>query len=136
MPTQKIQVEKPVKKVAAKKSVVVKKPAVAKVAKKAVAKKVAKPKADSAKKLIRAKESECFWTTDGHILRDLSQLEQALKAMNAKVFSHHVQAGKNDFADWVEYILEDVSCAQELRKTKTLAQTHKVVVKHLKTYKI
>lgn len=115
-----------------------------KVATKAVTKKVAKKvtaskkvaKKASGKKLVYATEETCFWTTDGQIFSDLVTLKDALKQMPKAVFQHHVTKDKNDFADWVQHVLEDEACATDLRTRKTPSAAHTVIVTHLKSYKL
>jgi hypothetical protein len=86
------------------------------------------------KTLVYAADPHSFWTTDGAILNSLVALRNALSAMDKEVFSHHVAKGKNDFADWVEVILLDKDCAQDLRKAKSPATACVVVEKHLTLY--
>jgi hypothetical protein len=117
---------------------------VAKVAKKVPAKKATtkkvttkKTNAKSTKKvLVCADEGECFWTTDGQILRDLNELQQALAAMEESVFKHHVRPDGNDFANWVEHVLDDAVCAADLRKATKSSQARTVVVRHLRSYHV
>lgn len=133
MPTKKTTAAK--KKTAAKK--VVKKTAnkaVKKTTKKATKTSVAKPAAG--KVLVCAKDSECFWTTDGEILQDLTQLRDALGVMSDDVFTHHVTKEKNDFADWVEHVLYDGECAAALRKSRKPNTARTTVVKHLRYYNV
>jgi hypothetical protein len=117
-----------------------KKVAPKKVAKKAVVKKstavTKKSKAQTKKELVYADSAHSFWLHDGQILNSLKALESALGAMETEVFGHHVQAGKHDFADWVDSVLCDGTCAADLRKTKTPKAAQTVVVKHLKVYNI
>lgn len=88
------------------------------------------------KALVCAAEGECFWTTDGAILENIHDLHMAFGSMDDEVFLHHVTKEKNDFADWVEYVLQDLECAAELRKTKKLSQAEKVLLKHLNLYNV
>ena len=135
MATKKV-VKKAVAKKAASKKVT--KKAVKKTVKKAVAKKAAPKKLKAAKAkdkvLVCAGEQECFWTTDGQILADLKELEEALDTMVDEVFVHHVTKEKNDFADWVESILLDPMCAAEMRRARKVDTARKVVKRHLKLY--
>lgn len=109
-----------------------------KTAPKAAAKKKtpAKTTKSSAKVLICAHNGECFWTTDGKVLADLTELRDALKEMADDVFMHHVTSEKNDFADWVEHVLGDCDCAQDLRTSQKPAAAHTVVVRHLRSYSL
>lgn len=111
------------------------------VAKKTPAKKVAVAKKTTKKApmmtpLVYADNSESFWLSDGQILNNLVALKDALSTMNASVYAHHATAGKNDFAQWVEEVLGDASCAKSLRSAKTPASAKTAVVKHLKNYSI
>jgi hypothetical protein len=129
MPTSSIK-KKAVKK-ATKKAAVKKAPA-----KKASSKKAAPAKKGEFKALVCAIDGECFWSRDGQILKDLSDLSLAIGSMEDEIFLHHVNTEKNDFADWVEHVLEDKECAEALRRAKKKAQAKKVVELHLRKYSI
>ena len=130
MPTNK-KPKKTTKKVVKK---AVKKP------KKVPVKKKAAPKKSVSKKQVRAlvcaPGEKCFWTTDGKVLEDLNQLQIAFGSMGDEVFLHHVTKEKNDFADWVEHVLEDASCAIDLRRSKKPASARTVVIRHLRSYNL
>lgn len=86
--------------------------------------------------LVCANGSECFWTTDGRVLSNLVELRDSLSAMGDEAFKHHVTKDKNDFADWIEYILGDKALAKALRKAKKATSARTIVVRRLKTYDI
>ena len=69
--------------------------------------------------LVVAYGEQQFWTNDGRILKDMIELRDALSQMEKHVFDHHVTGEKNDFADWVEFVLQDTSGAALLRGKKT-----------------
>ena len=133
--------KKVIKKAAAKKKVAkkittAKKPASAKRTGGKVTPKKA-PKAPKAKKpLVKARGAACFWTRDGLILDNLLTLHKAFSAMSEEEFSFHVSKEKNDFADWVEQVLEDVDCATALRKSRKPHTAATVVVRHLRYYEV
>lgn len=105
--------------------------------KKTVAKKAARKKvtrATAAKQLVCAPDAACFWVTDGSVLRDLTELALAFGSMDDTVFIYHVSGERNDFADWVEHVLEDAACAADLRATATPKKAATVVRRHLKLY--
>lgn len=149
MPKKKITTEKKAtpKKTVAKKTV---KKAVKKSTKKAISKVVSKKKVEATKKpttknksatkstkaLVYSDDGTSFWVTDGKVLNSLLALNEALNEMEDSVFSHHVTDEKHDFAEWVEVVLADAKCAEELRKTKTPNGACRVVSRHLRTYKI
>lgn len=86
------------------------------------------------KQLVRTSTEYSFWMTDGQILNSLLELEGALGTMSMDVFSHHVTDDKNDFADWVEYVLDDHGCAAGLRAAMTTKKAQLAVKKALKGY--
>jgi len=100
------------------------------------AKSVGVTKAGATRDLVYAGDPQSFWTTDGAILNSLVALRDALAVMDNEVFAHHVAKDKNDFAEWVATVLDDSACARALRKVKTPASAHTVVVRHLKFYRI
>ncbi len=113
----------PVKKAVAK---------VAKTAQKVTPKKVSAAKAK--KPLVHANHEEAFWVNDGQILANLVELKDALARMDESIFTHHVSKEKNDFADWIEHVLEDGELASEVRKSKKPSTAHDVVVSRLRIY--
>lgn len=120
---------------ATKKSVAPVKKAPAKVAK--VVQKVAPKKATGTKAkkpLVHAKHEESFWVNNGQILANLVELKDALAEMDESIFSHHVSKEKNDFADWIEHVLEDAELASSLRKSKKPNTAHDIVVSRLRIY--
>lgn len=115
--------------------------------KKVVAKRVSpsrngasKPKKKSAQKtlkpLVRMYDDRCFWMNDGTVLQDLAQLRDALNRIDEQVFSHHVTDVKNDFADWVEFVLDDAKCAQALRSAGSSKKCEEVVARSLRLYHV
>jgi hypothetical protein len=92
------------------------------------------PSRASKRVLARAEGTQCFWVTDGKVLSDLVEFGTALHEMEKEVFGYHVSGSRNDFADWIEYVLGDTELAGMLRKTKTSKQAHTVVLRRLKIY--
>ena len=82
--------------------------------------------------LVVAEGEQQFWTNDGRILKDLVELRDALSKMEKHVFDHHVTGEKNDFADWVEFVLQDTSGASMLRSKKTPATAATSLKAHIK----
>lgn len=130
--------------VAAPKKVVAKKAALKKTTvKKASAAPVKKASAKTGKTtktamksagLVCASDEHCFWTTDGSVLKSLEELVFAFGSMDETVFVYHADGQKNDFAEWVEHVLQDAACAKELRRADSPKTAHKVAKKHLKKY--
>lgn len=99
-------------------------------------KKVTPKKTITAKSLVYASNDNSFWVNDGQVLNSLVALQEALNNMQNEVFAYHVQKDRNDFADWVNFVLCDGKCSSDLRKTKTKDDASVVVSKHLKSYKV
>ena len=93
-----------------------------------------KRKVAAARALVDAPPDRCFWVNFGPVLKNLRELHAALAHISEAQFAHHVGAGRNDFADWVEGVLDDVTCAKALRRAKTRASAVRVVEKHLAAY--
>lgn len=104
--------------------------------KKAASKKSTTKKTQKMRALVCAEGTACFWTTDGSVLEDLEQLETAFGSMEDEIFLHHVTKEKNDFADWVEHVLDDAACAADLRRSKKPSSARTVVKRHLRQYNI
>lgn len=109
-----------------------------KVAAKAASKKTSAPKKHTAKHakrvLARAEGPQCFWVHNGEILADLVEFERALASMALDTFTHHVSESRNDFADWIEFVLGDTELAAALRGATKPRQARTIVVRRLKIY--
>jgi len=125
----------PLKKTLTKKTPVKKTVKVSKATAKTKAK-TTKTTKKTSKDLVYANNEQSFWLSDGQILNSLLALHEALQMMNDEVFFHHVGENKNDFAEWVDFVLCDGNCAVELRKADSKDKATKVVKKYLQTYKI
>lgn len=126
-----------------KKTVVKKKAAVKKVAavrststpkSKSVVPTIVRKNATTVRPHVVAHHGKSFWTNDGQILNNLTALAESFATMDTILFKYHVQKEQNDFADWVEQVLEDEMCAAALRKAKTPKSAHTVILKHLRYY--
>ena len=56
-----------------------------------------------------------FWSNDGRTLKNLPELETALKEMSDETFSYHLNEAKSDFANWVREVIGDDKLAADLR---------------------
>lgn len=88
------------------------------------------------KELVHASPEQSFWVMDGQILTNLIELRDALATMSDDVFMHHVTKDRNDFADWIETVLEDAEIAHALRKSKKSNTSRDVIVQKLRFYSI
>ena len=68
-----------------------------------------------------------FWCQDGRVLRNLQELESALREMADETFGHHVSEARNDFSSWVKDVIGDDKLAGDLNRSKTRTQAAKYV---------
>lgn len=99
------------------------------------AKKATKRSSKKKKVMVCADGTHCFWVHNGPVLKDIEELHHALKEMSDDMFSYHVGKGRNDFADWVEHVLDDKTLATSLRKARKVSTSARAVAKGLKEYK-
>lgn len=84
--------------------------------------------------LMKAEGTRRFWVKDGKILSDVRDLKNALQEMAETTFSYHANKAKNDFAKWVDEVLQNKKLAIELKKAKNKLDALKKVVSELKKY--
>ena len=95
-----------------------------------------RPVKNTKRSLICAQGEQCFWTTDGSVISNLVELEKVFAHMSDDVFTHHVHKERNDFANWIADILQDVELAQSLRTAKKPHTARSIVIRRLKTYEV
>jgi hypothetical protein len=66
-----------------------------------------------------------FWCSDGRVLKNLPELEVALKEISEETFHYHSNEFKNDFSNWVHDVVGDEKLARDLRKNTTQIQAAK-----------
>ena len=59
-----------------------------------------------------------FWVHNGPVLRNLTELPLALERMGEETFRHHVNEKKNDFANWIEFVIGERALADEVRRLR------------------
>ncbi|MFH1672276.1 MAG: hypothetical protein ABIF87_02445 [Pseudomonadota bacterium] len=64
-------------------------------------------------------EDKVFWCCDGKVLKNLNDLALALKEMTEEIYLSHVNGNKNDFSNWVQDVIGDVTLSHQLKKGKT-----------------
>jgi hypothetical protein len=95
--------------------------------------KIKAQKQDDKKLLANVPEEYVFWCTDGRILRNMIELQEALDTMVEEVFVFHVNTTKNDFANWVRDIIKDEKLASDLQKAQGRIQAKKHVASRINT---
>lgn len=86
------------------------------------------------KPLADAPLEQCFWVNHGPVLKNLRDLERALKSseISEEQFRYHVAKGKNDFSLWIKDVLDDETCARALARVKTRKTALRIISEHLK----
>ncbi|MDO8567084.1 MAG: hypothetical protein Q7R57_00035 [Dehalococcoidales bacterium] len=72
-------------------------------------------------------EDKVFWVQGGMTLKNLADLEAALKTMSDDTFNFHLNINKNDFSNWVRDVIGDEKLAGDLWVSTTRAQTLQAV---------
>jgi len=72
-----------------------------------------------------------FWCSDGHVLKNLSELEIALGVMSEETFGYHSNETKSDFSNWVRDVIGDEKLARDLLKSTTRARALRCVAKRI-----
>ncbi|MEM4268472.1 MAG: hypothetical protein QXK37_06620 [Candidatus Woesearchaeota archaeon] len=78
-------------------------------------------------------EDKVFWLHDGRILKNLFDLVDALKDIPPEIFTHHVNEGKNDFANWINEVIGDKKLADEIRNHRDAISILNKVAKRLES---
>jgi len=73
--------------------------------------------------LINAPYDKEFVFHDGSRAKNILELVTAVEKLNDHEFHHFVNAHKNDFANWTEYVLADKNLSEKLRSVNTKHDT-------------
>ncbi len=72
-----------------------------------------------------------FWCQDGHVLRDINELGEALAGMSDETFVFHSNTEKNDFSNWVRDIIGDEKLTRDLLESQNRTQAAKKVAERV-----
>jgi hypothetical protein len=64
-----------------------------------------------------------FHFGDGTSAKSLSELKAKIETISYDEFYHHVNSEKNDFANWVEHVIENKELADKLRAVSSIVET-------------
>ena len=67
-----------------------------------------------------------FFAANGLVIRNLNELSQAFESIDDYTFQQHVNAEKNDFAQWVGDVIGHQDLAEQLRASKS-RQEHQIL---------
>ena len=95
-----------------------------------------KASADEARYYLRDVAPEtCFWINNGAIIKNIDELTEALKSIDKEKFKHHANKEKNDFAKWVDEVVQDNGLAKVISKIKSRQAMLKKVEARVKQLK-
>jgi len=72
-----------------------------------------------------------FHFHDGTAIGSLDQLKTKIETVSYQEFYRHVNAEKNDFANWIRYILKDERLADDLQKVGSIVETVEILEDYL-----
>ena len=75
----------------------------------------------------------CFWASDGKVFNNYKELSSGLRSMHKDTFSHHCNADKNDFHNWVKDVFGDIRLARQMKKAASKTQMQRIVSARLKS---
>jgi len=78
---------------------------------------------------------KAFWVNNGPILKSISELATELKKMKTDTFMHHVNQGKNDFANWIKDVVGDGKLTKQISKLKTKEAVANMISRRIETLK-
>ena len=68
-----------------------------------------------------------FHFRDGSSVGSIEELKRKLEGIGYQEFYHHVNAEKNDFANWIQYVVQDAALAAHLRKVSSIVETVEIL---------
>jgi hypothetical protein len=84
-------------------------------------------KSQARKFLAQVPDEKVFWCSDGHLLRNLKELGEALVAMSDHTFAYHSNEIKRDFSKWIREVIGDEKLAQTLEAATDREQAARIV---------
>ena len=85
--------------------------------------------------LDRVEKDQEFILITGKNIKSLYGLRASLKNMDETTFAHHVNAERNDFANWVRHVIGDSTLAEKMESTISREETEKIVDSRIREIK-
>jgi hypothetical protein len=80
------------------------------------------------RRLGNVPDERMFVCYRGRLVRNLKELAVVLGDDGHEIYTHHCADGKNDFSQWVRYVIGDEKLAQDLDMTTNLDQALKLIL--------
>lgn len=72
-----------------------------------------------------------FHFHDGTAAANIEQLMRKIETISYQEFYRHVNAEKNDFANWIRYVVKDERLADDLQKVGSIVETVEILESHI-----
>lgn len=82
---------------------------------------------DAERLLANVPGEHVFWCCYGQLLHNLRELKEALEDMLDEAYAYHANQEKNDFSEWIKYVVGDQKLARDLEKSLNRTQAAKSV---------
>jgi len=89
---------------------------------------------DAARMLGDVADEKCFFCQDGRVIKNLTELVDALSDITEEVFRYHVTSEKNDFSNWIRDVFGDDKLAGELYNVGFPQEAAKIVKERLVSF--
>jgi len=87
-----------------------------------------------ARKMINAPYDKEFIFRDGSRAKNIPELAERVIRLSDAEFGSFVNKDKNDFANWIEFVLEEKSLSSKLRMTYSKAETLSLLLTHIMNF--
>lgn len=92
-------------------------------------------KDEARKYLCDTAPEQCFWVNNGPILKNLEELANILPEITDETLHHHVNDEKNDFSNWIRYVIGDQKLANDLSSSRNKESALKKIRNRLNSLK-
>lgn len=88
------------------------------------------------KNLMIIPPEQYFFLVNGVAIKTIFELAETLEHMADDVYGYHVNDQKNDFANWIKYVFNELALAEQLYHTKDKKATEYILLKFCARKKI
>ncbi|MFH2027521.1 MAG: hypothetical protein ABIJ08_00130 [Nanoarchaeota archaeon] len=76
-------------------------------------------------------EDKYFWVNNGPAISNIAGLSDVLKVMSDETFKHHVTDDRNDFYNWIRYVVDDEVLARDIQKINTQTEMSDAIARRI-----